>query len=246
LDYLQHEFRTDWREFVPQRLRGDIPGPKPHATAYPDDFNRTDNTTLGSPWEEIVTDLAIRSNRFATASGNTSDNPRARYNADLSSGNHYVQITAASEGSSGSFPQNVYFGALARYASAADTCYVGWQRRSTSTSRVLQKVVTGTFTTLLSDNTSATVPYAVKVEINGSALKLYIAGVQVLSTTDTAITGNLRGGALLRGGGDAIISGNQALDDWLAEDLALTTIAATRLRSRMNGDWSGVLTVVHQ
>lgn len=243
LGYLMRQHGVqDWREFVAPELRADVPGPKEPATTYDDDFDRSDSASLGSPWEEMVADLAIRSNRLATASGNTNDNPRVRYNADLSSANHYTQIQAVSEGSSGSFPQNVYFGALVRYASAADTFYDYWQRRSTSTGRALQKCVTGAFTTLQSDNTGATVPYAVKLEANGSALTCYTAGAETLSTTDTSITGNLRGGAQLRGGGDAVISGNQALDDWITEDLAAVTHTLVTLENVVNrGTFRGLM-----
>jgi hypothetical protein len=211
LDYHCEKYRvSDWREFVPQRLRAHVPGRLPHATTITDDFNRADNTdmSVGASfnWTDVIGNQVIVSNTVRW-DGVTAV-ARARAESDLSSVDHYGQVaaTAISGG-------NRYAQVAARFDSAADTAY--WARfvQSTSVFRIF-KIVTGTQTALGAGTTQTySAPDTIQMRCNGSTLDAYLNGASVESISDGSITTGTRCGIGLNSAGAV------TLDDFEAADL---------------------------
>jgi hypothetical protein len=218
----QHS-EADWREFVPPDLRGEVPGRLKHATTHTESFNKADSDTLGPDltWTETAGDFDVVSNRISATSGSV-----CRAEADVSSANHYAQANI--------FFAGAYLGITARHAAAANTYYVGYGINTTLTE--MYKRVAGSYTNLGTMNPAASSGDLYKVECNGSAIKLYIAGVQKISVTDTAIAGGTRGGF------DSINSTATA-DAYEISDLAAAGIIYTQLerntRGVVRGVWQG-------
>lgn len=228
---------SDWTEFVPQKLRKDVPGRLKHETTYTDDFNRADSSGM-TGWSATLNsgfDIAANQARGANVATNGT---RSRFDSDVSSVDHYVQEDVVSFGSqSGS-----NHGPLARHSSSADTCYA-WLLRNTSAYRRLFKIVAGAATVLASDTTLPGTPtFTLKLSCNGSALKVYIDGVEVsgLATTDTAISSGLRGGMQGQMGN----SGTQWTihDNFEMADLAASGLLYTQLERATRGVNRGTYT----
>lgn len=176
-------------------------------TIITDNFNRADqnppgNSSEGWSWNVLVgTQLQVLSNQLGVS---TTAEDVGRAESNLASDNHYVQATIIGT------PSN--WGILARFSSAvADTYYLG--QATNTTTLELYKRVTGTFTQIGSAG-SLTIASGdvIKLECNGTAIKVYQNGVQRISVSDSAISGNVRTG--VRFGDNA-----QTLDDFSAADL---------------------------
>lgn len=185
LDFTCEKYRVDdWREFVPQRLRAHVPGRLPHQTTISDNFNRADQSGLGTAsggfsWAHVVDTMNILSNEARTPGWGATRISRAE--ADLSSDDHYAQITIVSGA----------WGVNTRFASGADTSYNGTYGTGYN---ALRKRIAGVDTEL--DHGSSVTPTTIKVESDGSSQTMYFDGVSEASGTDTAITGNLRTGIM--------------------------------------------------
>jgi hypothetical protein len=182
LDFTCKKYKVaDWREFVPVRLHAHVPGRLPHATTVTDNFNRADGG-LGASWTAQSGTWAISTNEAGTSAGAGWN--MARYESDLSSDDHYSQIEAR-------VVTSAYYGGACRCSSSAVTFYsVGGDGNL-----YLFKLVAGTQTTLTGGAAQA---YVVgqnwRSSADGSTIKGYANAVEKASTTDTAITGNLRAG----------------------------------------------------
>lgn len=177
--------RVDFADVLPARLRNMKPR-KPR-TSFSDDFNRADGA-LGSPWTGVSSpgNITVSSNQ-ALAGGHGS----ARYDADVSSDDHTVTLDSVFHPVGGS-----HAAAAARFAAAADTYY--WGRYRASGASTLRKRVAGSNTEIGSEGTSRSTVYTGAVDCNGSTIRFLYDGGEVISVTDTAISGNLRGGMDLR------------------------------------------------
>lgn len=165
-----------------------------------DNFNRADAGTLGANWTTITgfTSLRVTSNQ-ATTDGDPQGN---RYNAVTWPANQYSQVTLKSFISVGA---GKGFGVVARAATGAETAYLAFGNTS---GLELYKVVATVFTQL---GTSATVPVVndlLYIEAKGTAIKVFLNGVQKISVTDSAIAS---GNAGLFAGDDGL---HPAGDDW--------------------------------
>jgi hypothetical protein len=225
----------DWKEFVPANLQKDVPGRLKHETTQSDDFNRTDSTGLGANWSNVVSagmDVVSNQARGTNAAGG---GIRVRLQLDVSSADHYAQSDALGFGAPGA--NN---GPLARYATAADTNYA-WLLRSVTPFRRLLKIVTGTATVLASDTTAQTTS-TLRIECNGSSLKVYVAGVEItgLATTDSSITTGTRGG--MQGQQDTTVGNRTLHDNFEISDLAVGGILYTQLERGVRGVNRGMYT----
>ncbi|MEE9584775.1 MAG: hypothetical protein V3W51_04760 [Candidatus Brocadiales bacterium] len=194
----------------------------PRETQYNESFDTADSDTLGPDltWTEPVGDIDIVSNK---ASGQGSQESRARAEHDLSTDDHYAQ--ALISGLIGSPDRG---GACARYASAADTGYLFRLRDSAAATWQMAKFVTGTITQL--DKLDGTAPGAAahteKLQVNASALEGFHDGSSKISLSDATITGNVRGGITLKTDAD-----NRAkADDFEIADLAAAGVEIFRRR----------------
>lgn len=220
----------DWKSLVPAKLRKSIPGRLKHETTYTDNFNRSDSTTVGSSsegwsWTETEgTEWAILSNALSL---NTASERTIRAEADLSSSDHYAETTWTNV-SGISYPA-----ICTRFATSALTFYMA-DFRNTGTLARIYKRVSGTYTVIASGAFTSASPSLLKCQSNGSAIKGYSAGVEVVSVTDTAISSGTRCGI------DA--AGNLKFDDWTHSDIAANTVSFTRLERGLRGVTRGVYT----
>jgi len=242
LDFWCERFGVDdWREFVPTDLRAEVPGRLRHETSITESFNKADSSTLGpdQTWTEYAgvsagDKFTIVSNQVrSTSTGG--DNPTARAESDLSSADHYAQVDVTNLGSG---TENRQCGSATRFHPTANTCYVARAIRATVNALRILKMTAGVGTDLTSAGISMTVPFSVKCEANGSTLKGYRAGVEVVSTTDTSITGNLRCG--IWAFSNALGTGFAELDNFSASDLAASGILYTQLERSVRGIQRGV------
>jgi hypothetical protein len=227
----------DWKEFVPTNRQKDVPGRVKHETTYTDDFNRADSTGLGAGWSTVFgSGFDVASNQCRGTNA-TNSGTRARYQSDVSSSDHYTQANNVSYGDSAALSAGV----CARYSNSADTSYAWVLRLGATPSRRLFRFSASTGTLLASDSVTS-VTGVVKIEVNGSSIKVYVGGVEVtaLATTDTSITSGTRGG--INGQQHPTSTTRTVHDDFEITDLTPSGILYTRLESGVRGVTRGVYT----
>lgn len=214
---------VDRAEFIPSDLPDEAP--LPHETTITESFNTADSDTLGPDrtWTELVGDTDIVSNKAQTVTVVTEC--VARCDADLSSTDHYVQAVV------GAFAE-VAFDAPAvigrKDGTATLTYYMAYSDFAVDTVSIY-KCEAGTFTEIAGPTAmtlTAGTTYLLKLQCNGSTIKLYVDGVEKLSLTDTAITSGLRCG--LRG---ASSTNSVTWDSFQAADLAVLSLLPRRNRA---------------
>lgn len=206
----------DWKLFVPNDLIKDSEGPKIPSTTLTDNFNRANANPISAngavSWTEVNgTSMEISSNEAFWNASNT----YARYESDLSTDDMYIQADVTSLGAA------VQAQVLARYASAADTCYVGRLRNDSFLKWQIWKRVAGVMTKIAEANgTLPSIPTTHKLEVDASVLQYTVNSVIRLGPlTDTSITGNTRGG--LSGTGSA------KQDNMTIADTIITALTST-------------------
>ena len=189
-----------------------------------DDFNRADTSggvfgtaSGGFIWQRLEDTGGphIVSNE-AYKPGTGVNNYFYRAEQDVSSENHYAQITLLGHTNSSS---SVSSGVTVRNADGSDAvCYSGEilsTGGSTLTYRILRNNITlGQRVVLATTSVTASFPKTVKIEVNGSQLSLYVDDVlQLGPISNTDITGNTKTGMVWVGGG------GMAMDNFEAGDL---------------------------
>jgi hypothetical protein len=226
----------DWKEFVPVNRVKNIKGRVPHETTITDNFNKANSSTVGNllTWTKVNNAWANNTNaaQYTTIGGSTNGFIRAE--SDLSSSDHYSQCVASNIGSSGTTNGG---GAAARFASGASTFYYVFAYRFDS-KLYLSKTVAGTDTTLTSATITIAPPQTFQIRCSGSSIKGYQEGVERVSTTDTAISGNTRGGIVSY----QVMAGGAFFDDFEASDLAASGILYTQLERNTRGVNRGIYT----
>ena len=174
-----------------------------------DDFGRA-NGSLGTAtvggvsqgWSWSVTSggWGILSNAAANTSGAGHCNARA--DSDLATADHYAQANVTLGASSDG-------GVFVRFAAAADTGYI---LLNDATNDVIYKNVAGSYTSLASAAQGSPAGALMRLEVSGSSLTGKRSGTTTVSTTDSSITGNLRGGIRAFGGGVDTVDNFQAGD----------------------------------
>lgn len=228
LDYWLDKYRCDkgdWQRFVPEDLRGEIPGPLPHQTTITDDFNRADQSGLGSSsegwsWTATIGGYNIVSNEAENVAM-TGNLAFARAESDLSSEDHYAQVDVTT------VAQNRQ-GVAARFSDSADTAYMFVERQVVPDFAIFKRV-TGTDTLLNDSASGATEPFTIKGECDGSGLTLYVDDVSEVTITDTDITGNVRAG--LHHGGTSV---GGTVDNFEAADLAAVASAVSASKTSVS------------
>jgi hypothetical protein len=224
-----------WRELRAPGLDEDE-GPILPTTTITDDFDRANAEALGTSaegwsWTEVIGDLDIFNNQAIYL--NQADSA-ARAELDLSSDDHYAQVSVTASGG-GSTNREV----MTRFSSDAspDHDYYRFITRSTSSNtHRLFKVVNGTSTQIGAtvDEEAPSMPFTLRGESDGSSHALKIGGVTKITQTDTAITGHLRTGF------GASTSPTAAFDNFEAGDLVVPAEApvsagSARLLILLNG-----------
>jgi hypothetical protein len=227
LDYWGEKYGLigdDVLQLVPPDLRRDHPGRLPHATVYTDDFNRPDEAlAAGDDWIARV-----------GGDGGAVVDEQARYVNDsplfrrrdmwvpaLSSDDHYGQLVAAAlTGSTGAATvmarvsadrNNFYAGRIARSGiGGAEHAFNIWLAQN------YEGGFGGSLTAIasLSGQTLTPTPFLLRFVADGSTLSLWRDGVEILTATDTTLSGHTQTG--MAGG-----SFDNDFDDWETADLAL-------------------------
>lgn len=202
------KLHLDWRDLIDAGVP--MLGPVDPNTTYTDDFNRA---SLGSDWTSVDGGYTITGSTELYFNVNASALPgSARYEHDLSSDDHFVQIDWTSASSA-----NYFIGPAARFDPSAETLYYAVAREN-SPRKFIGKVVAGSNSTLWTESLSGTgAPHTVKIVCDGSNLSMYVDAVLGQTITDTSITGYLRTG---------IVSHSTRFaqgDNFVAEDLPTPT-----------------------
>ena len=193
LDYLVRKYGVPHTDFL-----GGLPdeGTLPHRTIFSDNFNRTDEA-LGTSvnWTELDGGWAIVSNQVQgpTTAGLTFP-AIARCDSAVSSTDHYAQVDVVSDAPDSSASHLP--GTAVRVAAATEDYYHCDSRELTGSNDLNIRKVVITVATILAgtDQTDPVFPYALKLQVNGSGLEVFVAAISRLTVTDTAITtGTLTG-----------------------------------------------------
>jgi hypothetical protein len=205
--------RAEWARLIRPADLAEMGGvsfkPKKPRTSYSESFNKSDSDTLGPDltWTEVTGDVDVVSNRASTSTVGFAE---ARAEHDVSSADHYGQVQVYQTSTSG--VDNHLAAPCARFSSAARTFYsFAWFYSGL----YLYKTVSGTYTIIGSAvETPATLPATWRVDCSGSTIRGLQNGTQKVSVTDTAITGNTRGGIwAYRASGVQVV-----VDDFLIDD----------------------------
>lgn len=201
------KYRVDWHQLVPSDLQ-DAP-PEPPTTTIAESFNTADSGTLGPDlsWTETANDMIIVSNEcYAFAAGGASG-AIARAEHDLSSDDHYAQVTITALNASATA------GAICRFNSSSNQFYFGALNNGDDKA-YLYKYDSG-FTLLNTPPVvTPSIPEVWKSSADGSTVSVYQAGTLRDSVTDTSLTGSVRCGIFFY---DA--SGGSTVDNFVAEDI---------------------------
>ncbi len=183
---------------------------------------RTPSGGLGGTWEEFAGSVytALLTTGGVCRHDVSVPVGRGRLNDDLSTDDHYCQLSIVTSAIA-SATRGI--GPVVRYAAAAHTFYHMYCEPAGNDFE-MYKYAADT-PTEIGTNTANTwsLPDTVKIQIDGSTLSASVnGGADLFSTTDTAITGNVRCGIE-----SYIDAGQTDLDDWEAADVGVAPPAST-------------------
>ena len=155
-------------------------------TGLVDDFNRA-NGPLGGNWLFTAGALVVESNHATRVTAMIGQDS-AVFNTDIGSPNHFVEADIG---------ELVAYVTLTVRTSPADrgvNFYEAYVEPASTIARIT-KTVGGVFTILATNSSVAvTDPYHMRLEVDGSTLRLYINTVLAVTTTDVSLTtGNYAG-----------------------------------------------------
>lgn len=224
----------DWRDLVPAELVKEIPGRLPHQTTISDAFTRADESPLEEPWDFVhgaggaaAFDLSSNAARGGASAGFAV----MRNDTDISSDDHYAQITCTLAGGTGN-----NLGVCARFASAASDYYI--YMATTAGTRTFAKFVAAVQTALATASGQTNTDGDVRrVQCNGSTQRAYQNGVLLWTVTDTTLSGNFRGG--FRGSGNPTAGSRSLLDNYsISDNLTILNVVGSSIPMTLTPDWS--------
>lgn len=193
----------------------------PHSTIITDDFNRANQSGLGTSaegwsWEDFAAGANISNNRAVS----TTDGAKIPIAAiDLATDDHYSQAAV--------FPTSSSIGLIARKDGLSTNTFYNIFCFFGSTWRTVKRV-NGTGTVLGSSSSASLQNGTImKLECDGSSISRYRNGQLQTTVTDTAIENNLRCGLYLTGTSQA--------DDFEAGDLHAPEEVASNFKFLENG-----------
>lgn len=206
--------KAQWQLLMTARDRQRAGGnfkPKRPRTSYSESWNGADSGTFGIDltwFEYSAGNTETKNNRGATVGQVGFVEVRAEH--DVSSANHYAQCSIVTTTDAGG--ENHQVGPACRFSASAKTYYTF---RWLYNSMTLMKVVSGAYTDLSTlGEVPASRPVTFRVDANGSTIKGFQNGTEKRSVTDTAITGNTRGGIYWYDNSFYTIE----VDDWVIDD----------------------------
>jgi len=220
LGYWVRKFGIDYRNFQPQDLpdESDLP---PTSTVT-DNFNRADAGSLGTAsggfsWTEVGSPSGVYNILSNQATPNTAGSGSFDYGvraeSDLSSSDNNAFCTVVQSATG-----IVRNGPACRFDSASQTAYSG-QCNLFDNSLEIIKCVSGALSSVHKASITPSPPEIYKIEVSGSTIKTWQAGVLRDTQTDTGIASGLRTG--LEGYQFSGLSGTTLLDDFQGADNAL-------------------------
>lgn len=193
----------DWKEIIkdPQK-RQRVGRPAKPETSLSDDFNRSDETPISSPWVQVygTGQWDLKNNGVLKTASSASN---IVYNSALSGSDQDVQVDQIDDKNAGP---------AARCESTSVATYYFGYLLFTSAIRIY-KVVTGSLTSLAS-STASSRNGTWLLTVDGSSQELFRNTVSIVSASDTGISSGLYAG--IGGFSLAIVPMN---DDWSAEDI---------------------------
>jgi hypothetical protein len=174
-----------------------------------DAFTRADSGNLGANWTDVSAGFSIASNAAYAAVGLESI---AVWNSGVTNftDDHFSEATASGIGG------DVYVGVVVRgQGSWGGGTASGYAVISNNASADIRKFVNSSYTVLQPGLAAITNGQVVKLSVEGTTLRAYVAGAQVGTDEDISaspITGGQPGIFSYNGGG--------TLDNWTGEDIA--------------------------
>lgn len=178
-------------DILPLEYRAD--GALDPRTTITESFNTADSDTLGPDlsWTEVIGDWDVVSNQVQMVEQEPSNAAAARADSDLSSDDHYAQLSVEDIGS---FTERLGLGPCTRFDASVYTCYFVYIYQKDD-NWYLVRMASGTQNAIANGSGSVSVPAVWKLESDGSTHKVYRDGVQQGSDqTDSNLTGNVRTG----------------------------------------------------
>jgi hypothetical protein len=189
-------------------------------TQITDNFNRANSNGLGAGTtlvEGTSTEIGVNANQAAVLGSGAFDGGAVRYDAALSSADHWSQADIAA------ITDTAIVGVFARMDTGAAGAHSGYtfQHIVGFGVTVCEIYCWNAGTENLISSTVSDVPSVgnqIKLQVTGSSLVGSRAGVSKIALTDTTLAGGLRAGfRLLRNDGAGHV-GDARLDNWLADD----------------------------
>lgn len=163
------------------------------------------------PWTQLEgTGWGIAGNLARMTTGTATQQP-ARADSDLATADHETQVTLANAPTT-----TGHMALLARKDNTATLTYYIWLAGETGPRFHLYKRVAGTFTSLAIHAQVPVVNDVLLLRCNGSTISGRTNAIELVSVTDSAITGNLRCGISAQ---DDTINTPHDVDVWSAADL---------------------------
>lgn len=189
-------------------------GIDPHTT-YSDDFNRTDENPLTTPW-------TVRGDVTALLQGNmvrlTNDGGLIQYQSALDGDDHYSKYVIGDDNGSVSHSTSVLPGPMCRHTGTATETYWHVRMRLSDGLTQLFYVESGTFNTVLNTTGPAwATGDVIELECAGTEIGIKRNGSYVLSTPTT--NANVATGVYAGVRAFTSIGQNALFDDWEAADL---------------------------
>lgn len=160
-------------------------GPLP---SFTDDFHRPNELLGASPyWTQIAGQHSIVSNVLRQTGTNNAEN-LARCDFDVGSSDMAVEIQQVSPGASNG---GGFTAAVVRYVDANNF----YMARESQANMEIWRRVSGTFTRIgVTAGAAPSHPFTIRLEVEGSSLRLYLNDVLTLSASDSSITNSHLGG----------------------------------------------------
>ena len=219
-------------EFIPSDLPREEPL-EPSTTVTESFPGSTDTVGGDQTWTETSGDWDNASGVAAFTVGGFADN-LARCESALSTDDMRVQCAMTSAA-------NLYYGPVARFVSSGDDDLYRISANLSINDYYCNSVVTGTSTDIITSELtgSITPPSTDAIEVDGDAIEIFQATNSRGSTTDTGVSGNVRGG--IYGAASGGTSSRSVLDDWQAEDLAAAAATGLLMKApNLRGNLSGL------
>jgi hypothetical protein len=172
----------------------------------------TENVVGSKKWRiDAATDRAKQDGPEATSVVNT-------VNADPATAEYDITVTIRNITGGDNQPLLL----VGRFTDASNMYAGGSYRNEMAADKKIWKKVAGTVTELASGDSALVAGDTLKFEIRSATKKLYKNGVELLSTSDDALTSIGRGGL---GGGAVMVAGHN-LGAWFVDDFLLDEVAA--------------------